>query len=470
MTLDTITEYPLLETGRSDQFSRRVSRFRFSQHVACHLLAAMEVVCIGYAAFLLLQTGAMAHANILFVLSSAIATAAVYAILVFAGRAATHDHYGSALSILPGAAAGAAYIGCAARMAGAGWQDAALCAGGLLACIGVVRLLAAGIKSWLTQRGTLIRLVAIASDNAEQRSAMIRLLRQREDVEIVFAGSPAEFEALLRLVQANLLDEIVLSSQEPAGDAAVALTDLAVTVVRAAPEVGGYYGRDARRRRQRLCSPWNMPAAVICEPPLAGWGGVIKRLMDIAGSVTALIILSPLMVACAIAVKLDSPGPILFVQERAGYRNKTFRMLKFRSMRTNLTDPTGSKLTDRNDPRVTRVGAFLRRTSADELPQLFNVLRGEMSLVGPRPHPKGAKAGDVLYDLLIPNFYSRYRVKPGITGLAQISGLRGNTETERHLIDRFGRDLQYVAEWSAFLDISILMRTVSHLLKGTNAF
>jgi lipopolysaccharide/colanic/teichoic acid biosynthesis glycosyltransferase len=133
-------------------------------------------------------------------------------------------------------------------------------------------------------------------------------------------------------------------------------------------------------------------------------------------------------------------------------------------------DLTGSQLTLRNDPRVTRIGALLRRSSLDELPQLFNVLKGDMSLVGPRPHPKGAKAGRTLYDDLIPNFYSRYRMKPGITGLAQISGLRGNTETEQHLIDRFGRDLQYAAEWTPFLDIAIMFRTISHLFKGTNAF
>ena len=119
---------------------------------------------------------------------------------------------------------------------------------------------------------------------------------------------------------------------------------------------------------------------------------------------------------------------------------------------------------------VREVGAFMRRSSADELPQIFNVLMGDMSLVGPRPHPKGAKAGAVLYDDLIPNFYSRYRMKPGITGLAQINGLRGNTETEQHLIDRFGTDLQYAAEWTPFLDIAIILRTVSHLAKGTNAF
>ena len=145
-------------------------------------------------------------------------------------------------------------------------------------------------------------------------------------------------------------------------------------------------------------------------------------------------------------------------------------MLKFRSMYTAQTDTTGSQLTSRNDPRVTKVGAFLRRTSADELPQLFNVLAGDMSLVGPRPHPKGAKAGVSLYDDLIPNFYSRYRMKPGITGLAQVSGFRGNTETEQHLIDRFRLDLEYASQWTPLVDIAIIARTVVHLWKGTNAF
>src|SRR6185437_11490329 len=131
--------------------------------------------------------------------------------------------------------------------------------------------------------------------------------------------------------------------------------------------------------------------------------------MDIVGSLAGIILFAPILFACAIAIKLESAGPVLFAQERAGYRNKPFRMLKFRSMYTAQSDATGSRLTSRNDPRVTKVGTIMRRTSADELPQLFNVLSGDMSLVGPRPHPKGAKAGASLYDDLIPNFYARYR-------------------------------------------------------------
>jgi exopolysaccharide biosynthesis polyprenyl glycosylphosphotransferase len=222
--------------------------------------------------------------------------------------------------------------------------------------------------------------------------------------------------------------------------------------------------------RKVVFGPWSAPAATIAVPPLRGWRGIAKRVTDIVGASCGIVLLSPVLLACAVAIKLESPGPILFSQERAGYRNKPFRMLKFRSMYTTQADATGSKLTARDDPRVTKVGAFLRRTSADELPQLFNVLTGDMSLVGPRPHPKGAKAGASLYDDLIPNFYSRYRMKPGITGLAQVSGLRGNTETEQHLIDRFRLDLEYASQWTPLVDIAIIVRTVVHLWKGTNAF
>lgn len=196
----------------------------------------------------------------------------------------------------------------------------------------------------------------------------------------------------------------------------------------------------------------------------------IKRSMDIAGALLALAILGPLLIAVAIAVKATSPGPVLFRQPREGLNGDTFTIYKFRSMRIDAGDVEGTRQARAGDDRLTPIGGFIRAKSLDELPQLLNVLKGDMSLVGPRPHPKGAKAGTMLYDELIPNFYSRYRMKPGITGLAQVSGFRGNTETEQHLIDRFGRDLQYAAEWTPILDIAILLRTVAHLFKGTNAY
>lgn len=341
----------------------------------------------------------------------------------------------------------------------------------MLVTVPLAKFITCLLKNRLRERGYLSRLVAVAADDPLQRTALIRLLARRDDIELVFAGSPGQFDILGGLTQANQLDEIVLSGHQANEENIAALAGLAVTLVRVTPQDRlDLNAFDPVWGKKQVFGPWSAPAAVITLPPLRGWRGVAKRFIDIAGSLTAILILSPVLIACAIAVKLDSPGPILFVQERAGYRNKPFRMFKFRSMAAAKADLTGSQLTLRNDPRVTKTGAVLRRTSLDELPQLFNVLKGDMSLVGPRPHPKGAKAGTMLYDELIPNFYSRYRMKPGITGLAQVSGFRGNTETEQHLIDRFGRDLQYAAEWTPILDIAILLRTVAHLFKGTNAY
>jgi lipopolysaccharide/colanic/teichoic acid biosynthesis glycosyltransferase len=231
-----------------------------------------------------------------------------------------------------------------------------------------------------------------------------------------------------------------------------------------------YRNAHDRWGRKRIFGSWDAPASVIATPPLQGWNAAVKRSMDIAGSLMALLLFGPVIVIVGILIRLESAGPALFVQERVGFRNKTFRMYKLRSMRSEMADKNGAQLTLRDDPRVTRIGAFIRRTSIDELPQLFNVLLGDMSLVGPRPHPKAAKAGTVLYDDLIPNFYSRYRMKPGITGLAQVNGLRGNTETEQHLIDRFGSDLQYAAEWTPLLDVAIILRTAVHVFTSTNAY
>jgi polysaccharide biosynthesis protein PslA len=188
---------------------------------------------------------------------------------------------------------------------------------------------------------------------------------------------------------------------------------------------------------------------------------VLKRLFDIALTIPLLPLILPLFTIVAIAIKLDSPGPIFFRQHRIGTGNRRFRMWKFRSMRTDQSDVHAAQLTLRDDPRVTRVGRFLRRTSIDELPQLFNVIAGDMSLVGPRPHASMAKAGALLYWEVDQSYWDRHVVKPGITGLAQIRGHRGNTFAETDLVDRLQADLEYVAQWSLLLDLRILIATLA---------
>ena len=177
------------------------------------------------------------------------------------------------------------------------------------------------------------------------------------------------------------------------------------------------------------------------------------------------------MLAVALAIRLDSPGPVLFRQKRYGFNNELIEVLKFRSMYTHMTDANAAKLATRDDPRVTRVGRFIRKTSLDELPQLINVvLTGNLSLVGPRPHAVQAKAADRLYEQVVDGYFARHRVKPGITGWAQVNGWRGETDTQEKLERRVEHDLFYIENWSVIFDLYILLLTPFRLLNTENAY
>ena len=183
----------------------------------------------------------------------------------------------------------------------------------------------------------------------------------------------------------------------------------------------------------------------------------------------AAVIVVVILIPCifiAIAIKLDSRGPVFFRQPRLGLHNRTFMMWKFRTMYVECSDIAGSQLTMRNDPRITRVGTWLRRWSLDELPQLLNVLDGTMALVGPRPHPLQAKVGDQLYAAVVPGYHHRHAVLPGITGWAQINGWRGETVKPYQIEQRVAHDLEYVAKKSVRFDLQILLLTVVRLRKA----
>lgn len=189
-----------------------------------------------------------------------------------------------------------------------------------------------------------------------------------------------------------------------------------------------------------------------------------KRMLDLTITVPALIFLSPLLIAVAVAIKLDSSGPVLFRQPRVGRGNRIFLMYKFRSMRHELADSAGNRSASRNDDRITKVGRLIRATSIDELPQLFNVLRGEMSLVGPRPHALGSLAGNALFWEVDERYWHRHALKPGLTGLAQIRGYRGATPDKKDLANRLNADLEYLSGWTMWRDISILAGTLRVLI------
>lgn len=208
---------------------------------------------------------------------------------------------------------------------------------------------------------------------------------------------------------------------------------------------------------------------VIAAGPLALADRVLKRGFDIVLTLFAMPLLLPLMAATAIAIRLDSPGPIIFAQDRVGLGNRLFRMYKFRSMFVDRLDGAGSRSTARNDGRTTRVGRFIRATSLDELPQFFNVLSGAMSIVGPRPHALGSKAEDKLFWDIDTAYWHRHSVKPGLTGLAQIRGYRGATETISDLSNRLQADLEYLSGWSIWRDLSIIIATFRVMIHR-NAF
>lgn len=208
---------------------------------------------------------------------------------------------------------------------------------------------------------------------------------------------------------------------------------------------------------------------VVSTGPLALHARIFKRVMDLAITVPALILLSPLMGLVALLIKLEDGGPVFFVQQRMGAHNCLFDMLKFRSMRHDKGDRKGARSTARDDDRVTRIGAFIRKTSIDELPQLINVLRSEMSIVGPRPHALGSQAGEKLFWEVDRDYWQRHALKPGLTGLAQIRGHRGATETEGHLKDRLDADLEYIRHWSIWRDIRIIFAT-ARVIVHPNAY
>lgn len=206
------------------------------------------------------------------------------------------------------------------------------------------------------------------------------------------------------------------------------------------------------------------PTYVVASGPLNLRDRMLKRAFDVGVASVALLALLPLLLLVAVAIKLDSPGPVLFRQKRIGRQNRLFDICKFRSMRTERCDSAGARSTSRDDDRITRVGAFIRQTSIDELPQLLNVLKGDMSIVGPRPHAVHSTARTKLFWEVDERYWYRHACKPGITGLAQIRGFRGATHEERDLTDRLEADLEYLGCWSFWNDLAILVKTAAVLV------
>ncbi|MBL4892362.1 MAG: undecaprenyl-phosphate glucose phosphotransferase [Rhizobiaceae bacterium] len=213
-----------------------------------------------------------------------------------------------------------------------------------------------------------------------------------------------------------------------------------------------------------------VPFLDVFDKPIADWDAVTKRAFDLFFSVVALLLLFPVMIATAIAIRLESKGPVFFRQKRYGFNNQVLNIWKFRSMFHEMADAEAKTVVTKGDPRVTRVGRFIRKTSIDELPQLFNVLTGRLSLVGPRPHAVNAHTQNQLWDEVVDGYFARHKVKPGVTGWAQINGWRGEIDNEDKIKKRVSCDLYYIENWSLMLDFYILFITPAKLLNTENAY
>ncbi|MEX2628332.1 MAG: undecaprenyl-phosphate glucose phosphotransferase [Tistlia sp.] len=352
---------------------------------------------------------------------------------------------------------------------------------GLAGLVTVRALAASQISRWRSGGLALKRLAVVGSGTLAQGIA--EQLRDTGDYEIVglislrqdrdAPGTIGDLANLETLLRERRIEELIVAAPNGAGDVlrrvmrAVRGLPIDVRLVPELPdlEVPVYgFGRLA-----------GIPTLHVWRRPLTAWQLLLKDVEDRLLAALLLVLLSPLLLCLAVAVRLDSPGPILFRQRRGGFNSRPFELLKFRSMRD---CPAAGPDTDagpegdisqarRNDPRVTRVGALLRRSSLDELPQLVNVLRGDMSLVGPRPH---ALAHETHYSAMIADYLARQRMKPGMTGWAQINGLRGETDTPEKMRRRVQADLYYIENWSISLDLRILFLTPFVALIDKNAY
>lgn len=273
---------------------------------------------------------------------------------------------------------------------------------------------------------------------------------------------------LVALIRGNMVDQVFIALPWTAEKRVLQIiSHLAMTPVhiRLAPDLLGF-----EFTNREFASVAGLSMLRVFDRPISGWAQVLKTAEDRIGGGLLLLLLSPLMLLIALLIKLDSRGPVLFRQNRYGFNNDLIGVYKFRSMYTDRTDENCEVQTGQNDPRVTKIGRYLRAWSLDELPQLLNVVRGEMSLVGPRPHALSTKAAGRLFEEVVDRYAARHRVKPGITGWAQVNGWRGETDTPEKIQQRVKHDLEYIENWSIAFDLYILLVTPLALLKTDNVY
>jgi Undecaprenyl-phosphate glucose phosphotransferase len=290
-----------------------------------------------------------------------------------------------------------------------------------------------------------------------------RLDLSEETNQFATLGTPAE---LISYIRAHSVDDVIVCLPWSADNEIIAMIDtlreLPVNVYLGADLIG--FRLPIRRAPEHF---EELPLVEVMGRPLAGWGGVQKTVFDYALGVLLTIILLPLMITIVLAIRLDSKGPAIFRQSRYGFVNRVFDIYKFRTMKHVDTQESKIVQATRGDARITRIGRILRRLSLDELPQIFNVINGTMSLVGPRPH---AVQHNEEYAKMIRGYFARHRVKPGMTGWAQVNGFRGETDTLEKMQARVQYDIYYVENWSLLFDLKILAMTAVICLTGRNAY
>ncbi|MCR9134936.1 MAG: undecaprenyl-phosphate glucose phosphotransferase [Alphaproteobacteria bacterium] len=340
------------------------------------------------------------------------------------------------------------------------------------------------IRRW-ARDGTMERRAVIVGGGASAEQ-LIRALEQQPDNDVricgifddrdnrrsppIVAGYPklgnisqlVEFARLVRIDM--LIISLPLTAEKRVMDMLKKLWVLPVDIRLAA------HSSELRFRPRAYSRIGSVQMLDIFDRPINDWDSVAKRAFDVIFSLLGILVFWPVMLATAIAIKATSKGPVFFMQKRHGFNNEVINVIKFRSMYADQSDPAARVVVTKGDPRVTPVGRFIRRTSIDELPQFFNALRGDLSLVGPRPHAVLAQTDDRLFAEVVDGYFARHRVKPGVTGWAQINGWRGEVDDDEKIKQRTAFDLYYIENWSLLFDLKILFLTPFRLLNSENAY
>jgi Undecaprenyl-phosphate glucose phosphotransferase len=375
-----------------------------------------------------------------------------------------------------------AFLGKATESYSRGWAVAWFAAAPALLSTarGVLHL---AVTRWV-EGGQLVRNIVVVGAGNEGQRLIKKLLEQRDKsiaIRGVFDDRMSRLPAsVLGLNVLGTTDDLVrVARRAPVDEVIVALPLSAEERLKALIWKFKGVATDLRLSIEPVAETFQVrgmsyvgtvPVLEIADRPLKHWGALAKWIEDKALATLLVIFLTPLMAITALLIKLDSPGPVLFVQQRFGFNNNVIKVLKFRTMHIDRSDHSGAQRTVRNDPRVTRVGRVIRALSIDELPQLINVLRGDMSLIGPRPHAIAMRAGDHLYCDAVEEYLHRHRVKPGITGWAQVNGLRGEVDTIKKAHERVVHDLYYIEHWSIWFDLKILLKTLGALASRDNVY